>query len=162
MRLFLFRHAEATYDAPSDEARELTEKGIKSTKKIAECLKEKEFAGLTEIRHSTLVRARQTAAIFQKEMKTGARICEAERLRPGDNPFELLKGIFEHKGDLMLVGHNPHLTILASILITGDPYSHCIDFKKTGMLSLEMISRPSQDRIAGIWLINWFVVPRLF
>lgn len=162
MRLFLFRHAEATYNAPSDDARELTDKGIKSIKKLAEHLKAKEFDNLSEIRHSTLVRARQTASIFQNEMQTDARVLEANGLCPGDSPFEIINSLFDCSGDLMLVGHNPHLTILSSMLITGDPYSTCIDFKKSGMLCLEMISGPTQDRIAGGWFINWFVVPRIF
>ncbi|WP_309385920.1 phosphohistidine phosphatase SixA [Cerasicoccus frondis] len=160
MKLFLLRHAEATYDAPTDQARELTPKGERSIDKLCGRLKAKEFANLPALHHSTLVRARQTAELFRDGLQLDVPLKEMPGLAPMDDPLALSDWLHEGGEDRMLVGHNPHLSILASWLLTGNAFTDCIDFKKTGLLCLERGSPPRADRPAGVWIMNWFVIPR--
>lgn len=159
MKLYLLRHAEATYDAPTDEARELTLKGEKSINALAGMLKPREFSGLGEIRHSTLVRARQTAELFKEDLALQIPLVVKDSLKPEDPPLLLLDELLESRNDLMFVGHNPHLSLLASALLTGSSASICIDFKKSGLLCLERAAPATVERSTGQWVIRWFIVP---
>ncbi|MEO0794072.1 MAG: phosphohistidine phosphatase SixA [Verrucomicrobiota bacterium] len=162
MRLYLLRHAEASYDAPNDSQRELTPKGERSIEKLCGHLKAKEFSQLESIHHSTLVRAKQTAQLFRSGLGLEQPLIEREGLAPEDNPMLLGEWLREANSDLMFVGHNPHLSILAAWLITGDPNADCIDFKKTGLLCLERGSTFATRRSAGVWIINWYSISRPF
>jgi len=161
MRLFLLRHAEASYDAPTDHDRELTPKGEKSIYRLTAFLKKKEFAGLRAIHHSGLVRARQTAEIFRDELRPEIALEESPHLAPMDDPRALGPLLQQAEFDLMLVGHNPNLSILTAWLLTGNARTDCIDFKKSGLLCLERGGPPNEHRPAGAWAINWYVVKRL-
>ncbi|WP_309398937.1 phosphohistidine phosphatase SixA [Cerasicoccus maritimus] len=160
MKLFLLRHAEATYDAPTDQARQLTPKGERSIAKLCDRLKTKEFSQLAVIYHSTLVRARQTAELFRDEMQLKTPLQERTGLAPMDDPIALGAFLLECKEDAMLVGHNPHLTMLSAWLLTGSPFTDCIDFKKSGLLCLERISPPNKARPAGVWVMRYFITSR--
>lgn len=162
MRLFLLRHAEASYDARSDEERELTAKGERSIVQLCQQLRIKEFANLESIHHSTLVRARQTAALFREGMGLTVPLIERGGLTPMDDPTALRDFLLEGSADRMLVGHNPYLTSLAAWLLTGDAFADCIDFKKSGLLCLERGSPPTAARPAGVWVMCWFLVGRPF
>lgn len=161
MKLFLLRHAEATYDAPSDEARELTRKGEKSVEGLARMLKPTLFDGLAAIRHSNLVRAQQTAALFKEGLALSQPLQEIEGLAPCDPPLLLLDNYLESAQDLMLVGHNPHLSLLASALLTGRPGHLCVEFKKSGLLCLERAAPPTTEIPIGQWVLRWFIVPKI-
>lgn len=160
MRLYLLRHAEASYDAPTDDARELTRKGEQSIHNLCARLKTKEFADLPMICHSTLTRARQTAELFRLDMKLSAPLREIAGLAPMDDPTALTDYLINAPEDRMLVGHNPHLSILTAWLLAGDPGADVIDFKKSGLLCLERGSPPSPNRPAGVWVLNWFLTKR--
>ncbi len=161
MKLYLLRHAEASYDANCDEDRELTRKGEKSIMALAALLKAKEFSGLKDIWHSSLVRARQTAELFNEDMQLDLPLKESDSLKPSDPPLLLLDEYLEASHDLMLVGHNPHLTLLASALLTGDASSICVEFKKSGLLCLERAAPATLERPTGQWVLRWYVVPKI-
>ncbi|GHC00914.1 phosphohistidine phosphatase SixA [Cerasicoccus arenae] len=157
MRLYLLRHAEASYDAPSDSERELTPKGEKSIEKLCGLLKPKEFGDLLAVHHSTLLRAKQTAQLFREGLGLSIPQIEIAGLAPENDPLALLSFLHGSDKDLMIVGHNPHLSILTAWLLTGNPSADCIDFKKSGLLCLERGSGPSFRRPAGVWVLSWFL-----
>lgn len=155
MRLFLLRHAEASYDAPTDEARELTPRGEQSVARLCRHLKAKPFAGLPFIVHSGLVRARQTAELFRDELSLDVPLRVWSGLTPEDDPCALAERLWASEEDLMLVGHNPHLTLLAAWLLTGDANTDCVHFKKCALMGLERGSRPRAGRSGGTWALAW-------
>lgn len=160
MRLFLFRHAEASYDAPSDDARELTSHGIATIRKLTDQLAPKHFSGLRTIHHSGLVRARQTAEHFEQNLGLDLPLSPTEHLRPEDNPRQLIPHLLNSSHDLLLTGHNPNLSHLTALLLTGDLSLPCIHFKKTGLLCLERLPlKPPASHPAGLWSLRWYLVP---
>lgn len=113
MELILMRHgkAEERGSRPTDEERELTEKGREKAEAAA-----KGLAGMIKrdapvtIWTSPITRARQTAEIVACEIK-GAEIAAKEALVHGD--LEALHRDlqeFDREGTLILVGHEPYLS----------------------------------------------------
>lgn len=157
MRLYLLRHADASYDAPSDEERELTPKGEQSIRDLCARLKPAEFERLPVILHSTLVRARQTAELFRDNLNLSAPLKPIPGLAPMDNPSSLRELLMGAREDMMIVGHNPHLSCLTAWLLTGDLHANVIEFKKSALLCLERGSQSGAVGPAGVWILQWFM-----
>lgn len=142
MEVYLVRHgiAEDPYRASlsgkSDADRELTPEGREKTAKVA-----KAFSGIVGevglILHSPYVRARETAEIFRR-FYPGADLSEGAGLRPHDPPSFGLASIAEKldRKNVMVVGHEPHLSALTSLLLSGNTEGS-IQFKKAGIAGFE-------------------------
>ncbi len=143
MRLILVRHAEASYDAPSDFERHLTDKGIKQSKKVARFL-----AGLSlkpeRIVTSPVVRAKETADYLAKRLPSAAGLIEDERLSCGMMPEDGCAVLQEcQPGELVIfVGHEPDFSRLVAFLI-GLGSTENIDFKKAAAVVID-IERPTK------------------
>lgn len=121
MILYLLRHAEAEFPAPSDSERRLTEKGE------AQALRTGKFCrrhGISPslVLTSPFARARQTAQIVAQSIE-GAELVEVAWAACGMDPWtasaELEK--FAKFPSVMLVGHQPDLGGLAALLLgVGD------------------------------------------
>jgi phosphohistidine phosphatase len=59
---------------------------------------------------------------------------------------------------LLVVGHEPHLGRLASMLVCGNVDQDLVAFKKSALLCLEREATKSQTIL---WRIRWFVTPEL-
>lgn len=152
MILYLIRHAHAV-DDENDAARILSEKGRAQTRAMAAFLRgSREFAP-EEIWHSPLIRARETAELFLEAMKSPARLIEAPGLRPEDSPVRIAHRL-DHPGvaSLALVGHEPHLSTLASLLVAHTPEPRFL-FPKCAVLALE--------GAAPHWQVRWHISPDL-
>jgi phosphohistidine phosphatase len=113
MDLILWRHAEAEEGGP-DLARALTSKGRKQAARVADWLQQRlpaKFALLA----SPAVRAQQTAEALGVKIKT------VERLAPGAGVSDILEaaGWPDHKGTVVLVGHQPDLGNAVAYLLSG-------------------------------------------
>ncbi|MGQ0579547.1 MAG: SixA phosphatase family protein [Betaproteobacteria bacterium] len=115
MDLILWRHAEAV-DGPPDLARELTPKGVTQAKAIAQWLRPR-LPRQTRIIVSPAARAQQTAAALTDEFKID------RQLAPGAPPTAVLaaSGWPDHRGAVVVVGHQPTLGMMAALLIAGEP-----------------------------------------
>ncbi len=115
MDLILWRHAEAV-DGQPDLARELTPKGVKQAKAIAQWLSSR-LPGQARIIVSPAARAQQTAATLSDEFKID------RQLAPGAPPTAVLAaaGWPGHRGAVVVVGHQPTLGMAAAMLIAGEP-----------------------------------------
>ncbi|HEV8644042.1 MAG TPA: histidine phosphatase family protein [Burkholderiales bacterium] len=115
MDLILWRHAEAV-DGQPDLARELTPKGVKQAKAIAQWLSSR-LPKQTRIIVSPAERAQQTAAAFTDDFHIDP------QLAPGAPPTAVLAaaGWPEHRGAVVVVGHQPTLGMAAALLIAGEP-----------------------------------------
>jgi len=152
----LIRHA-AAVDAPDDESRALTPAGRSATRRLAEFLKQNDALRGSEIWHSTLVRARETAEILAEHVGRKLTLKEIEGLAPDDPPGPFSRKLSGFRKDLIVVGHNPHLTSLASILIKGHPSMPAVVFEKCTALALENYGQGN----AGDWAVAWCISPEL-
>ncbi|GBC85065.1 Phosphohistidine phosphatase SixA [bacterium HR11] len=115
--VYLVRHGEATSEA-EDPRRPLTAEGRQEVTRIAEHLGRLRLP-VQRIVHSGKLRAQQTAEILARYL-TPASVEAAEGLAPLDDPSEAVRLIETATGPLMLVGHLPHLSRLASRLLGVD------------------------------------------
>jgi phosphohistidine phosphatase len=155
--LYLIRHADAL-DGEVDTERPLSPKGCRQVRHLARFLKESKAADLREIWHSPLVRARQTAAGLADELGAGAALREARGLLSDDPPGTMAKRLRDAELPLALVGHNPHLESLATLLVTGASQPCSLVLRKCAILALE----PVRGQGAGQWAAAWQLSPDQF
>jgi phosphohistidine phosphatase len=148
MKLYLLRHGKAG-EAPRDEDRELTSGGAKAIKKAAAFLKDREAAPAA-IWQSGLVRAEQSAKIVAKALGLKSRLSQHGGMAPMDPVQAIRSQIEAFKGDLMLVGHQPFLGSLVSLLVLGSVDREVLDLRTSGVVCLETISKTG-----GFWKILW-------
>ena len=158
MKIYLVRHGIAVDPgAPGyedDSLRPLAEEGSSKMKKIAAALK-----GLNVkpdlIVASPYVRARQTAEILAKVLKYKRELIFNEVLVPMGNADNIIGTINEKYSvdELMLVGHEPCLSSLISMLVTGSPKS-VFDIKKGGVGCLSVDSLHIDRKVVLEWLLT--------
>ncbi len=138
MEIFLVRHGiaqELEEAGGRDPDRRLTEEGLEKTKKVAKAFS-KRISNLDLIFHSPYKRAKETAEIFLEHFPN-AHLKEGKGLTPFDKAHMALPLLSEHgQGKkIMLVGHEPHLSCLASLLMTGSERP-ILEFRKAGIAGL--------------------------
>jgi phosphohistidine phosphatase len=159
MILYLVRHGDADTIAPRDDERVLSKKGIRVTTAMAQLLKHAEFDVPEIILTSPLPRAEQTARIMLEEFAPKAKFEIVEGLRSGGSIEAVMSIIAANKEEydvLMLVGHDPLFSMLASILVSGTEYA--IEMKKSAVAIFE-ITRFEAPRMRGI--LRAFLPPRI-
>jgi phosphohistidine phosphatase len=114
MDLILWRHADAQEGAP-DLARELSPKGRSQAARVAAWMHRHLPAGF-EVVASPAIRAQQTAEALKLPMKT------EKKLAPGATAQAILKAAQwpEHKGAVVVVGHQPDLGHAIAFLLCGE------------------------------------------
>lgn len=147
MLLYLVQHGESR-SKEEDPERPLSDKGRLDVQKAADFLS---GIGPLEIFHSGKLRARQTAGIFGGKFGIGAK--EADGLSPMDDPSVWAWRLGEKEGDIMLVGHLPHMGRLASLLLCGDREAGVVEFRQGVVLCIK--------REDGGWSVRWMVVPEI-
>jgi phosphohistidine phosphatase len=159
MKLYLVRHAiaEDSADYGDDSLRPLTEKGREKMKRIAASLKDL-GAAPDLIVSSPYVRASQTAAILAKELKYKEELAYSDFLVPTGEPDVMIGEINEKYtvDELMLVGHEPSLSALASVLLAGNA-NITIDLKEGGVCCLS-VDDLRYDRKA---VLEWLITPKI-
>lgn len=141
MELYILRHAIAEPLTASvrggDSERKLTVEGARKMRRAARGMKAGKMSfGL--IMTSPYLRAKQTAEIVADVFKLGKKLEMSAALTPDGNPKELLDTLNRKQRKLkrvLLVGHEPYLSRLISVLISGDTRL-VIDFKKGGLCKL--------------------------
>jgi phosphohistidine phosphatase len=159
MKILLIRHGRAqertalTTLARRDHARRLTEAGRKDMRRAAKGLR-KIAPDLDILATSPLVRARETAEIVERVFG-GPAITELAALSPGAAARELLDWLREqHASTVALVGHEPDLSRLAALLLTGEARGF-LELKKGAACMLEFESAPA----AGAGTLSWSLAP---
>ncbi len=161
MDLFILRHAIAvergTEGFEKDSDRPLTEKGEKKMYEIAEGMRALEL-NIDLILSSPFARAQRTAEIAAEVLKCQKKLRFTDTLattaEPRDVVDELL-GKYTDREGVMLVGHEPYLSSLISILTTGSS-SLSVVMKKGGLCKLA-IGSLSYGQCATI---EWLLTPR--
>ena len=151
MRLYLVQHGEAK-SKDEDPDRPLTGNGTRDVAAVGRLLARRGLRAGVRVLHSGKTRARETAEILAAEIEGLPESEEGGDLQPLDDPavwVERLRGVM---GDVMLVGHLPHLSRLAAYLLTGTGEREVVGFQMGGVLCLER----NRD---GAWTVRWYVTP---
>jgi len=164
MDLYILRHAIAEPKTGAfprgDRQRKLTVEGSRRMRRIARGMK---TAGLSfdVILTSPYVRARQTADIVAGVFGLEKQVELTAALAPGGIPVELIELLnrdYAARKSILLVGHEPGLSRLISVLLTGGP-DLSLNLKKGGLCrltvahpragcraTLEFLLAPAQSR----------------
>ena len=159
MNLYILRHAIAVAGLPagikSDSLRPLTPKGRKKMGKIAAAMKRLELTfGL--ILTSPCVRARQTAEIVAEAFKARQKLEILRELSTGFGPETVLSRLSTQHllpENVLLVGHEPQLSGLISLLVSGSSALQ-IQLKKGGLCKLSLPSLKTHRRATLEWLLT--------
>lgn len=143
MELYLIRHGIAAEREAyaNDEERPLTNKGRQKTGKVAKQLRQ-QGVHFDRILTSPLVRARETAAIFQ-EADLSSQVEKFSSLAPDGDINTWVSWLKEHQqnsaGDqcVALVGHQPDLGNWAETLVWGEAKEKLV-LKKAGVIGLNI------------------------
>jgi len=147
MKVYLVQHAKPKPEE-EDPQKPLSEQGRADAQKVAEFAKN---IKVNKIQHSGKLRAQQTAEILGKSL--GVDVVKADSLEPMADTQIWANRLEEQSEDVMLVGHLPHLTKLASQLLTQNQEKPVISFKQGGIVCLEKTERG--------WQVAWMVTPDL-
>lgn len=155
MELYLLRHAISEKRRPrGDRDRALTDDGIRKMRRIARGLRTLDVRA-DRILSSSLRRARQTAEIVAEEL--GSVVPETTPFLDPGADGERLCGFLARRAEeaerIILVGHEPALGVLASVLLSGDRRMRIV-MKKGGICKLR-INRLRWGRCATlVWLLS--------
>lgn len=152
MQLYLIRHAHAL-DAADDDVRPLSRQGHEQVAAVASLLARSGAMAPVEIWHSPLVRARETASGLATALRLKAKLVPVAGLRPEDDPVTIAQRLKTGPASLALVGHEPHLSALASLLVAGPGRVPVFVFNKCAVLALE--------GAADYWAVRWHITPEL-
>lgn len=110
------------------------------------------------IKHSPLVRAKQTAEILATHLETPLE--ESKVLAP-DQPVEVIREGLVQASQVaqMLVGHNPLMEWLAALLITEDPDCAVLSFRTASAAKLVSNAGSLGRRFTCEWLVNPSLIP---
>lgn len=159
MQLLVIRHAiavapeEFAASGEDDTQRPLTKDG---ERKMAEGAKglHRLMPALDVLVASPLVRAQQTAAIVA-ERYDGMPVVTTPALQPESKPSAFLSWLRTQDGEAVaVVGHEPHLGMLVTWLLTGLAESR-VPLGKGGGCLLEFASRPQK----GGAMLRWALTP---
>jgi len=152
MRLYLMQHGRA-HSGATDAEKTLTPEGRAEVERVAAFLGRTAPAKRGKVLHSGRTRARETAEILAAA-DDNLEVAEAPDLAPLDDPAIWAERAQDVGEAVALVGHLPHLSRLASLLVTGEPEPPVVTFSNGGMVCLERSG-------AGEWSVRWCVVPGL-
>lgn len=152
IQLYLARHAHAEDDAESDELRPLSLKGHRQMQRLVDGLDGKELLLPEVIWQSGLLRAAETAAALHQSLFPKIPIAKKSGLAPEDDPAPLLPQINRLEASCLVVGHEPNLSRLASLLLAGDDSFERVVFAKASILCLSRLKIGSQSTP---WQIEW-------
>lgn len=150
MNLYLLQHGEARLEE-EDPERHLSDAGRAALRKTAG------FATahirVSRVLHSGKPRARETAEVLAEALRPAPAVEAADALEPMADPKVWAERVEEGAADLMLVGHLPHLSRLASLLLCGDEERPLVTFQMGGIVCLQQVEEG--------WSIAWIVVPSI-
>jgi len=153
MKLYLVQHAEAKSES-EDPNRSLSKKGYSDIRKVANFIAMNKNITVSSIMHSGKTRAQQTAEVLAGTLKPDEGVQQINGLSPLDEPSIWANRLAEMTKDVILVGHLPHLSKLASYLVCQDTDKKITDFQMGGIVCLK------KDDLDN-WSIGWMVIPEM-
>ena len=161
MHLYLLRHGIAVdlvaRRFAEDADRPLAPEGERKLWQVAEAMEALDLS-FDLILSSPYVRARQTAEIIAEALKARKKLEFSASLTPGGSTKKLIEYLHRLQpppDNMLLVGHEPYLSGLISLLVAGDTTSAVV-MKKGGLCKLSMESL-KHGRCAAL---EWLLTPR--
>jgi phosphohistidine phosphatase len=147
--ILLMRHADAVSDEV-DPLRPLSFRGREQVARVCDSLRKNTVITPAEIWHSSLVRSKETAELLAAGLGLQAPLLFKRGLEPDDDPARIAAVLNAEPRDIAVVGHEPHLGVLASLMAHG-PVSvgKFYPFPKAGVVSL--------TREEKSWRLKWLV-----
>ncbi|MGA2496542.1 MAG: phosphohistidine phosphatase SixA [Tepidisphaeraceae bacterium] len=150
MKLYLVRHAEAA-DKAADPNRPLTPAGVRETELLRQLLLRFDLK-LDAIWHSPKARSAQTAGILLPCTACKRGLVQRKNIKPMSKTEHVIPELLQARGDLMIVGHLPHLAELAARLLKWTKAARRIDWGKPSVLVLEKTKGTR-------WTLLWMAGP---
>jgi phosphohistidine phosphatase len=160
LNVFVLRHGEAGVpldDPKLDDERSLTKEGRREVEDVAESL-----VGLgvriDAIASSPLPRALQTAEIVARKFKKLNILEEWDELKHTSETTDLYRRLARSRrgANVMLVGHEPHLSGVIAEIISGKTSANIL-LKKAGLAKIRI--NEFKPRITGE--LRWLLPPKL-
>lgn len=153
MHLYLLRHGDAAETATDDASRSLTTLGKDQALIAARALKKFNVTP-DELWCSPLLRAKQTAEVVRQELGI-KELLVTEYLVPSSDSRQIIGKLNAISLQaVLLTGHEPHLSTLISLLISGSRNSRVI--MKKGSLACLEVAKPIEP---GICVLRWLMSP---
>lgn len=152
MTIFLIRHAHAV-DADEDPERPLSKRGRAQVDALALFLKRSKLFQPVEFWHSPLLRSQETAGLLAQGLRLRVPQVLIPELEPESDPHVVARRLKQAAKAVAVVGHEPHLSALATLMITGKTEPAVFVMKKAAALAIEGIGH--------YWSVRWHVSPDL-
>ena len=149
MLVYLMRHGEALSEQ-EDPSRGLTDRGEEKVGNQSDLLAHRFSVLPGHVFHSSKLRAMQTASIISKSLPTAPKPVETDGLEPMDDPEIWARRLETLDRDTLLVGHLPHLSRLASLLLIWDAGREILTFTPGTVVCL--------GKSRG-WKVEWMINP---
>lgn len=148
MQCYLIRHAHAV-TAEEDIRRPLSARGRKQARVLSRFLRKVGDFDPKEIWTSPLARARGTANLLDLK----AKLITVPELETSAGVATLARKLQTSRQSVALVGHEPHLSALVSLLLAGSEEPPLVSLKKGATVALE--------RTGKRWTLCWQIHPDL-
>ena len=152
MYLYLVQHGEAK-SKEQDPDRSLTARGAEDVRLVAQFAR-RAGVSVSEIRHSGKRRAEQTAEILADHLGLNKAVRATAGLDPNDDVAPVAVMLENAPDDIMIVGHLPFLSRLASYLLADNAEHEVVRFQMGGIVCLERCEESS-------WRVAWMATPDL-
>ena len=151
MLIYLVRHGEALSEQENPE-RPLSTMGKRNIQRLGAHLAQHIKMLPGHIYHSPKARAAQTATILSQSLPNAPEPVQTDGLMPMDDPGIWAEQLSSVDRDIMLVGHLPYMSRLASLLLAWDAGKEVADFTPGTILCIER---------TGACRIKWMLSPRV-
>jgi phosphohistidine phosphatase len=149
--IYLIRHADAVSDEVDPE-RPLSDRGRAQVVALCTILRARSAFRPAEIWHSPLARSRETAELLARGLGLSAPLVLKAGLMPDDDPGKIAGALAADERDVAVVGHEPHLGILAALMAEGPGRTGMFyPFSKAAVLAL--------SRKGKRWIAEWLARP---
>jgi phosphohistidine phosphatase len=163
-RLLILRHAKSDRSDPSltDHDRPLAPRGEVDAPRMGAALAALGIAP-DRILTSTAVRARDTARLVATALGYDAPLRETREAYAADSTMllRLICAEAEDAETLLLVGHNPGMEELASLLVAGEGIETGIRMPTAALACLTIDTDDWQDMTPGSGTLQWLLTPRI-
>jgi phosphohistidine phosphatase len=150
VKIYLMRHADAVSDE-IDPVRPLSAKGRDQVGRVCEALAKLGDFKPVEIWHSSLARSKETAELLNEGMKLKAPVILKSGLTPDDDPARIAQLLSLETKEIAIVGHEPHLGVLASLMVHGPARPGVYyPFSKAGIVALTLDGKGWKSK----WLVR--------
>jgi len=157
MILYILRHgvAEDAATLGDDGARKLTPKGREKMRDAADGMRNYGLK-FDAILTSPLARATETAEIVAAAYANTPPPQVLPALATGVPAAEAAAALrsFAKQKHVMIVGHEPQLSAVAAIVLTGSPEGARMQLKKGGFVALSVPSRPDKGGAELLWMLT--------